>query len=235
MNGIALDISNFSGLDESIMGKYSNVISKSTLLSTAPVKTTTMAVNPLIKPTLSTTTTTSTPTATRPTLSAPTTTTTIGTGGTTSTPTSTAVVSPTPVAVNPDLKQTLLGGAATSTPPTVTYVSPPQVLVTPITPVYAQPVVDVVNAQPSGGFGGGGYAGGGSGDSGGAEDTGAVENAGKKVLVEEKSNKMKLLGLLIGAAGGYFYATKNNKNLMAFTLIGSAIGVGIGFYIEKNK
>jgi hypothetical protein len=52
----------------------------------------------------------------------------------------------------------------------------------------------------------------------------------------EKSNKyFGLLGLLIGAAGGYFYAKKNNKNLVSFALIGSAIGVGIGLIIQNMK
>ena len=44
-----------------------------------------------------------------------------------------------------------------------------------------------------------------------------------------------ILGLLIGAAGGYFYAKQNNKNLISFALVGSAIGVGIGLLIQNMK
>ena len=262
MYSTQLDISNFSGLDDSILGKYSNLISKTTLA--APIRTN-VAINPDLKQSLTTTGTVSTSTTTsRPTLSAPTTYTAPAPApapAPTTTyvkPTVTYATAP-KTAINPDLKPTLA---------TATYSSPPQVITQPIAQPIAQPILQPVIpvapigqavlqpvAQPSvvlgggGGFSGGGYSGGGSGGATSGGDLGESETGevateagqagggdlAKKVLVEEKSNKMKILGLLIGAAGGYFYAKQNNKSLVAFTLIGSALGLGIGYYIEKNK
>ena len=98
-----------------------------------------------------------------------------------------------------------------------------------------RPVPTGAGSMSGGGFGGGGGATEGASEKQEGEEGTEGAEVEKTERLSDKSNKNSMLGLIIGAVGGYFYAKQNNKNLIAFTLIGSALGMGIGVLIDKKK
>jgi hypothetical protein len=134
-------------------------------------------------------------------------------------------------------------------------------LVTPVvlTPAIALPAIAApitpsepsAPSAPSGGGGGGGAAGGGGGGGGAApendEETGGGEDAQKQLesesvapVIETKKTSFDITNpfnilLIIGGIAGYFYAKKNSKNILAFSLLGAGIGGGLGYAFDKFK
>ena len=111
-------------------------------------------------------------------------------------------------------------------------------------------------SAPSGGGGGGGAAGGGAAGGGGGgggaapendEETGGGEDAQKQLesesvapVIETKKTSFDITNpfnilLIIGGIAGYFYAKKNSKNILAFSLLGAGIGGGLGYAFDKFK
>lgn len=57
------------------------------------------------------------------------------------------------------------------------------------------------------------------------------------VLTPSESNTgmRPILGVVIGAIAGYFYAKKQNKNITMFTTIGGVAGFAVGKYLQGTK
>jgi len=136
--------------------------------------------------------------------------------------------------------------------PAITPLVTPVVLTPAIAlPAIAAPIAPSAPSAPSGGGGGGGAAGGGGGGGGASpeneEENGGGEDAQKQLesetvapVIETKkisfdiANPFNIL-LIIGGIAGYFYAKKNSKNILAFSLLGAGIGGGLGYAFNKFK